>query len=79
MKWALAGLQKFPFGSIREDINDSTMGAFVADNFDVVIRGAKLIPGDWDDKFGSFQDRIESIKRRVGDIPGTVKERIPGY
>ncbi|MFQ6029349.1 MAG: hypothetical protein ACE5Q6_17880, partial [Dehalococcoidia bacterium] len=32
------------------------------DNFDVVIRGIKLIPGDWDDKLGKIGDSIGSIQ-----------------
>jgi hypothetical protein len=31
-------------------IDESTLGTFMADQFDVVIRGIKLIPGDWDDE-----------------------------
>ena len=28
----------------------SALGTFLADNFDVVIRGVGLVPGDWDDE-----------------------------
>ena len=45
----LTGVQKFT-NDIDEDIGESTLASFMADNFDVVIRGVKLIPGDWDDK-----------------------------
>ena len=45
----LTGVQKFPFNDeLVKDIDDSVLGAFLADNFDVVIRGVGLIPGDWD-------------------------------
>ena len=54
----LAGVQKFPFGSMREDIGSSSTGSFLADNFDTVIRGFKLIPSDWD----------QSIKNKMGTI-----------
>ena len=47
----LTGVQKFPFNDgLVEDIDDSALGAFLADNFDVVIRGVGLIPGDWDNQ-----------------------------
>jgi uncharacterized membrane protein required for colicin V production len=45
----LTGVQKFT-NDIDDDIDESALGSFMADNFDVVIRGVKLIPGDWDDK-----------------------------
>lgn len=44
------GIQKFPIGEMQQTIDDSALGAFLADNFDTVIRGAKLIPGGWDDE-----------------------------
>ena len=47
----LTGVQKFPndnTDSVREAIEDSPLGSFLSDNFDVVIRGVKLIPSDWD-------------------------------
>jgi len=47
----LTGVQKFPLNDgLVEDIDDSALGAFLADNFDVVIRGVGLIPGDWDNQ-----------------------------
>ena len=36
-----------PFGGFSETIDDSTLGTFLADNFDSVTRGFKLIPSDW--------------------------------
>lgn len=54
----LTGLQKFPVGNFREDISESGLGTFLADNFDVVTRGVKLIPGDWDQKARDFTDGI---------------------
>ena len=48
----LTGVQRFPFNEgLVEDIDESTLGTFLADNFDKVIRGVRLIPGDWDNKF----------------------------
>ncbi len=46
----LTGVQRFPFRDLDKTIDESALGTFLADNFDVVIRGAKLIPGDWDNE-----------------------------
>ena len=46
----LTGIQRFPIGDAQQTIDESKLGSFLADNFDVVIRGIKLIPGDWDDE-----------------------------
>ena len=63
----LTGLQKFPVGSIQESIDGSTLGGFLADNFDVVTRGLKIIPSHWNQKAGdiagSMQDNLrDSLK-----------------
>ena len=50
----LTAVQKHPFQNMDERIDGSALGSFLADNFDVVIRGAKLIPGDWDDRLGKL-------------------------
>ena len=47
----LTGIQKYPVRDLDKKIDDSALGAFLADNFDVVTRGINLIPGDWDDEF----------------------------
>ncbi|PKB80569.1 MAG: hypothetical protein BZY88_08550 [SAR202 cluster bacterium Io17-Chloro-G9] len=44
----LTATQKYPVNDLDHDIDDSTLGVFLADQFDVVIRGVGLIPGDWD-------------------------------
>ena len=46
----LTGIQKFPIKDAQQTIDDSKLGSFLADNFDVVIRGIGLIPGEWDDE-----------------------------
>ena len=46
----LTNVQRFPVRDYDKTIDESVFGAFLADNFDVVIRGVKLIPGDWDDE-----------------------------
>ena len=46
----LTNIQRFPVRDYDQTINESKLGIFLADNFDVVIRGLKLIPGDWDDE-----------------------------
>ena len=63
----LTGVQKFQFDDqvgilddsvggyldgLAEDIDDSALGTFLADNFDIVIRGVGLIPGDWENEAG---------------------------
>jgi uncharacterized membrane protein required for colicin V production len=65
----LTGLQKFPFGNMREDIDDSPLGSFMADNFDVVIRGIRLIPGDWDEKLSQMGDKISNLAEPVNGRP----------
>ena len=46
----LTGIQKFPIKDAQQTIDDSKLWAFLADNFDVVIRGIGLIPGECDDE-----------------------------
>lgn len=46
----LTGIQRFPFRDLDKTIDESALGTFLADNFDVVIRGVGLIPGDWDNE-----------------------------
>ena len=46
----LTGVQQFPFRDLDKTIDESVLGAFLADNFDVVIRGVKIIPGDWNNQ-----------------------------
>ena len=43
-------IQRFPVRDYDTTIDESKLGTFLADNFDVVIRGLKLIPGDWDNE-----------------------------
>ena len=46
----LTAIQRFPVRDLDVTIDESKLGTFMADQFDVVIRGVKLIPGDWDDE-----------------------------
>ena len=55
MSGVLTGVQRFT-DQVDDDIDDSAIGAFLADNFDVVIRGVKLIPGDWDDDLADLAE-----------------------
>jgi len=68
----LTGLQKFPVGGVRDDIDESPLGTFLADHFDVAIRTIRLIPGDWDQKTKGLTDRIQDeigdLKSRVADL-----------
>ena len=44
----LTALQKYPVKDLEVDIDESKLGALLADNFDVIVRGIGVIPGDWD-------------------------------
>ena len=52
----LTGIQRFPFRDLDKTIDESALGTFLADNFDVVIRGVKIIPGDWDNQLDKLSD-----------------------
>ena len=43
-------IQRFPVRDYDATIDESKLGSFLADNFDVVLRGLKLIPGDCDNE-----------------------------
>ena len=53
----LTGVQRYA-DRMDEDIDESALGVFLADNFDVVIRGVKLIPGDWDQELNKLKERV---------------------
>ena len=53
----LTGVQRYA-DRMDDDIDESTLGAFLADNFDTVTRAVKLIPGDWDHELKSLKDRL---------------------
>ena len=42
----LSAIQSYPVLGLEETITGSTLGSFLADNFDVVLRGLKFIPDD---------------------------------
>jgi uncharacterized membrane protein required for colicin V production len=46
----LTAVQKYPVKDLEVDIDESKLGTFLADQFDVVIRGVGILPGDWDDE-----------------------------
>ena len=48
------GLQRYPVKDVDIKIEDSKLAVFLADNFDVIIRGVRLIPSDWDDEPKGF-------------------------
>ena len=52
----LTGIQRFPFRDLDKTIDESALGTFLADNFDVVIRGVKIIPGDWDNQLDKLNN-----------------------
>ena len=41
-----SAIQSHPVFGLEDTIGGSTLGTFLADNFDVVLRGPKFIPGD---------------------------------
>ena len=41
-----SAIQSYPVFGLEETIGDSIIGAFMADNFDTVLRGLKLVPSD---------------------------------
>ena len=71
----LTGLQKFPVGGARADIAQSPLGAFLADNFDVVTRGFHLIPGDWNEKVKSL---TEGIQEKINEFKKDTTKAGPG-
>ena len=48
------GLQRYPVNDVDVKIEDSKLAVFLADNFDTIIRGVRLIPSDWDDELKGF-------------------------
>jgi hypothetical protein len=46
----LTAVQKYPVKDYEVDIDEYKLGTLLADQFDVVIRGVGILPGDWDDE-----------------------------
>ena len=61
----LVGVQQLESAEVDENIDNSAFGSFLVNQFDVVIRGIKLIPGDWEDE---IIDRLERLDAR--GVPG---------
>ena len=57
----LVGVQQLRSAEVDENIDNSAFGSFLVGQFDVVIRGIKLIPGDWEDE---IIDRLERLDAR---------------
>jgi len=70
----LTGMQKFPVGGADKAIDQSPLGSLLADNFDVVLRGIKLIPGDWDKKASGVSSGIQG---KVDDLKEDAKQKVP--
>ena len=73
----LTGLQKFPVGGFSETIDDSALGTFLADNFDSVTRGFKLIPSDWNQKAQDITDGIRAPIDTFKDVITIPQDVIP--
>ena len=41
-----SAVQSYPVAGLEQAIDDSTLGSFLADNFDTVLRGIRFIPRD---------------------------------
>ena len=75
----LTGLQRFPVGNVQEKIDESPLGAFLADNFDVVLRTVRIIPVDWDEKVGQIKDALpENLPDKLPQgLPQSLPDLIP--
>ena len=56
---AVGGSPKLQAEDVDETIGNSAFGSFLVDHFDVVIRGIKLIPGDWENDILDRMDRTD--------------------
>ena len=67
----LTGLQHFSVGGIQDDIAESPLGSFMANNFGVTLRAVKLVPGDWEEKAKGVQSGLEEgagdLKQKAAD------------
>ena len=43
----LSAVQSYPVYGLDQTIDDSPLGTFLADNFDMVLRGLKFVPSDF--------------------------------
>ena len=67
----ITGAQRFPVGNVEQTIEESALGSVLADNFGVVMRGVRLIPGDWDAK-------VEDLKGALPEnLPTSLPEGLP--
>jgi len=75
----LTGLQRFPVGNVQEKIDESPLGTFLADNFDVVLRTVRIIPVDWDEKVGQIKDALpENLPDKLPQgLPQSLPDLIP--
>ena len=69
----LTGVQKYPVGNLQETIDESPLGTFLADNFDVVIRATRVIPVDWDQTFGDLKEALPE------NLPSSLPKGIPKF
>ena len=57
----LANVQDFPVLDLEETIEDSATGSFLADNFDVVLRGVRVIPKDYGTLGDDLLDNLDGL------------------
>ena len=75
----LTGLQKFPVGNVQETIDESLLGTFLADKFDVVLRTVRIIPVDWDERVEQIKDALpDNLPNKLPPgLPQSLPELIP--
>ena len=69
----LVGVQKLQAEDVDETIDNSAFGSFLVDHFDVVIRGIKLIPGDWENDIIDRMDRADGRPNLGQEMPEAVR------
>ena len=75
----LVGVQKLQAEDVDETIDNSAFGSFLVDHFDVVIRGIKLIPGDWENNIIDRMDRTDVRSSLGQEIPDAARMNHTAY
>ena len=72
------GVRHLPMGNAGQTIEKSTLGSFLSDNFGVVMKGAGLLPVDWDAKVEGLKGSLpENIPTSMPDLPPGLPQSIP--
>lgn len=75
----LTGVQRFPVANLQETIDESPLGTFLADNFDVVLRTVRIIPVDWNENFEKLKEALpENLPDRLPQgLPQSLPDLVP--